>query len=200
MSVSQGVIYKICMYVYFFVVLNLVFICSSLPIVTFPASTAATFGVVRQAIRTGNLDVFKPYWSYFRENMKQSLISGWLIIAIDVFLAWDVYLVLHIQIEFRWVMAVVLIFCFASCSAIFLNIFSLMVHSDISTKQLLTRAAILGVYKPHLTLLNFILLAGLFVLSEHFSFLFFTCLFSVGAYVTYWINHLKLKSMAQPVQ
>ncbi len=58
------------------IMLNLVFVCTCLPIVTIGASSAALYTVIYKMMKKENKQVLKEYWNAFRLNFKQATIIG----------------------------------------------------------------------------------------------------------------------------
>ncbi|GAE07926.1 hypothetical protein JCM10914_4174 [Paenibacillus sp. JCM 10914] len=117
------------------------------PFVLFPA-TAALFTVVRKWVM-GNPDVsvFKTFFSGYKENYKQSMIGGFVYTLLFVIMYVD-YTVYMTQLDgFQLVGIVMLVLLIVLFVSLF-NFFSMTVHYEMKTTQLLKNAVLLTLIRP----------------------------------------------------
>lgn len=72
----DGLIYKLCNYIYIFFISNILWIVFSLPIFTIGASTTALFSVMSKLSNDEDVSVFKDFWKSFKLNFKQGTVIG----------------------------------------------------------------------------------------------------------------------------
>jgi hypothetical protein len=70
----DGKFYTILLFISNFFLLNLLWLVMCLPIITIFPATAAMYGVVRQWIIHKDPSIFRPFFHYFKENFKQSIL------------------------------------------------------------------------------------------------------------------------------
>lgn len=187
----DGFLYRLCTWIYYFALLNVMFLVSCILVVTIPAASAALFGVIRKLIRGDEPSLFREYRKQFVENFKQSLIIGVIMLVIGLFWAEDVRLTFLIHTPMGLYVRSALLLVGLLYFGTLLHVFPLMVHGYFTVKHLLVSAFKLSLYRYHLTLANVIAVVVLFVLSLRFSFLFVFFYFSLATYVTYWLVNRK---------
>lgn len=178
-----------------FLLLNLLWIIFCLPIITIFPATVAMFGVVRHWILHKDYSIVSPFIRYFKENIKNSLLIGflWTVIAGLLFVNFTIassigplqYIVLPITV----ILGIIFLF-----GTIFL--FSVMVHFELTIFHTIKNSIIFSfVYFP-LTLLNIAILVIIFavIIVLPAAFLF---VFSVAAYVIFLLCNIAFKKMQQ---
>lgn len=197
---TEGRLYRICTWIYYFALLNMIFLISCIPIITIYPATAALFGVVRQWRRGNEPSIFNKYRILFAENFKQSLIVGTALTAVGLFLIADFYLLTRVQTGLNMFLFIGLGFVsiLLFCSTVY--IFPLMVNDYYSSKQLVITALKFALYKPHLTLFNLIALGLWLDISVRFTFFLAFFFPSVAAFITYWFAELKIAKLAEKDQ
>lgn len=78
-------------------ILNLIFIVTSIPIVTIGANITAMYYVTIKMVRNEDSYTFKSYFKSFKENFRQSTIIWLILLAAGLFLTWDIYLVNNVM-------------------------------------------------------------------------------------------------------
>ncbi|WP_191567233.1 YesL family protein [Metabacillus idriensis] len=81
MKLTESKLYTFVEVLSSFFLLNLLWLLMCIPIFTIFPSTAAMFGVVREWVIHKDLKVFNPFFRYFKDNFKQSLLLGLVWIA-----------------------------------------------------------------------------------------------------------------------
>ncbi|KKI92393.1 hypothetical protein WQ54_09460 [Bacillus sp. SA1-12] len=187
----DGKLYRICLWIYSFFLLNLLFLVSCLAIITIFPAVAALFGVVREWVNKKEPPIFQTYVRLFKENLKQSFSVGLSITIIVFVLLGDFYLLTIFDTSMN-----LLIFSSVSFISFFFivtvfYIFPLMVNSPYTFKELFITACKFGLYRFSLTVANFIILLCWLYLSITYSFFLVFFFFSVSAFITYWFANLK---------
>jgi uncharacterized membrane protein YesL len=183
---TEGFIYRSCVWIYHFTLLNILFLITCIPIITLFPSLAAAFGVSRQWIKKNDPPIISTYFKLFRENFRQSMIVGLVLIIIGLLLYADFHII--IQFHSATKIALYLFFCFMMVFyiAIILHVFPLMVNGYYSTKQLLVNALKYSFYKFHLTLLNMVCIYMIFFIALKFPVIFVFFFSSICIFLTYW--------------
>jgi uncharacterized membrane protein YesL len=172
-----------------------------IPIFTIFPATAAMFAVVRQWIRQqDSSSVFKPFFFYFKENFKQSFVTGvlWLVVT---------YLIIfNFQMIFAMESSVLktIMLPFLTVFSIFflltsLYLFPVMVHYKLTIKGVLRNAFLLSVSKLHICVLC-LLFIGLAVVLFFMYTLTVLISFSLVAYFMYRVCHNSFPSIQESAQ
>lgn len=191
----DGKLYRICIWIYSFFLLNLLFLISCLGIFTIFPALAALFGVVREWVNKKEPRVFRTFVNLFRENIKQSLSIGILITGVTLVLVGDLYLLTILNTNMN-------LFIFSSVSFVsffffvtVLYVFPLMVNSHYTFKELVTTAFKFGLFRFSLTIANLIILSCWLYFSVTYSFFLVFFFFSVSAFITYWFANIKFSTL-----
>lgn len=72
-----------------FFFLNVLWLITSIPVITFFPATAALFAVVRDWVQGKDSGIVSPFFRYFRENLVQSVVVGLLWTAFGAFIWFD---------------------------------------------------------------------------------------------------------------
>lgn len=191
----DGIVYKVCSWIYNFILLNILYILSCILVVTAFPATAALFGVVRQWVKGNDVNVFQQYRSLFKENLKQSLFIGLITIFVCLFLIADYYTLTLLNTSMKPILFTCLVMVSCCVWATILNIYPLMVNGFYGNKELIINAFKLSFYKPHLTFVHLILTLAWGYVSIRFGFLLFFFSFSAFAFFTYWLIEQKFKKI-----
>lgn len=191
----DGGIYRTLSFLYRCMMLNLLFIVSSIFIVTIPPATAGLFAVTRKFIGGDEPPIFRTFWSAFRENLKQSYVVGivFLLVGLIVWVDLRVFAVKHWA--FGGAAALVLMFIALFAASTLMHIFPLMVHINQTTRHLFTNAIRLNFLKPYLSLLILAASIAWFFVAARFTILFVILFFSIWAYLVYWAVNMKFKAI-----
>src|SRR5690625_14229 len=177
------------------VIINFLFILSSLLIVTlFPALFAMIYTIKNKLANKSSELIryfFKELWKYkFSANLigiPASLIGFSLFYYNYAFMTmetnWNLYL---LPISFT----IFIIYIFFIFQAVFTYI-----HFQMSVKQWIKYSFLFSFYKPHFTLLFGLYLFVIFLLTYHFPILFFLVAFSLPTYGLVYMSLTKLSSI-----
>ncbi len=191
----DGRLYRVGMWLYNFMYLNILFILSCIPIITIFPALAALFGVVRQWRQRKEVAVFSQFKTMFIENWKQSYFVGILFTFISLVLVVDFLFINQMASPYKIIIYVATVFVSFLFVLSFLSIYPLMVNMITTFKGLCISSLRVGLYKIHLTIFCMIILGAWTILSLRFSFLIFFFFFSVSAYLIYWIADLKFAKL-----
>lgn len=191
----DGLLYRICMWLYHFMYLNILFILCCIPIVTIFPALAALFGVVREWRKNEEVAVFSQFKKMFIENWKQSYLVGILFTLICFLLSADFLFLTQMTSPYKTFIYAAAIFISFLTVLSFLSIYPLMVNTITPFKRLFISSLQFGLYKIHLTIFCIIILIAWTILSLYFSFLIFFFFFSISAYLIYWIADLKFSKL-----
>lgn len=177
------------------VLLNVLWVITMLPLVTFFPATAAMFGVVRYRILQKETDgILKSFLKMFKENFKQSFVISIMWSALALFLYFDYRIIDPSSSVRQLILYIILVVGFLLFSSISIYLFPIMVHFELSWKNVIRNAFLFSLMNPVLTVLLLIIVgAG----TALFYFYPVTILFtgSFTAYAMYylcqmWFNQL----------
>ncbi|MCL6439599.1 MAG: DUF624 domain-containing protein [Rubrobacteraceae bacterium] len=167
-----------------FLYLNLLWLVCSVPIITLPASMAAMFGVVREWVKGREPGVTGSFFSFFRENFRQSTWIGFLWALVGVILAVDFAVVRGMGSPVSEILYVVLfVVCFLYVFTL-VYIFPVIVNFEARWSLVIRNALLFSMTGPLVTLaclLVLILAAAAFVFFPLSIFVSG----SVGSYLVY---------------
>lgn len=199
MSDSQNTFMRIMDIFSQFLLLNIIWIVSCLPVITIFPATTALFGVVRKWTASGaESGVFSLYVEKFKENFRKSFIIGliWTFAGIILFI--DAFILL--QNPFSGSEILLSLLLFISILYLFTALFSffMLVHYELSIKQILKNSLFLSLSKFWHSLLCVFVLAAGFMATYFFPF-FLVVIGSLTAFIIYQIQYritLKLPKVS----
>ena len=177
--------------------MSLLWLITSLPIITIGASTAAFYSFSLDAVQDTEGGVWRSYFSAFRDSFKKST-AIWMLqlvlifgLTANLYAAWNFYLAKGI--------IGLGIFSLAICGTLIFTgtcfyIYPIIVYYDFPIKKVITDSFIMAVGNPHVTLSVFVLFIlacfGIFYLSVLFFFwiglaIFFSSYFIWGLFLKY---------------
>ncbi len=192
----DGPLYRVLTFVYRLMVMNLLYLVSCVFVVTIPAATAALFATVRKTVQQEEPAIFRTYLRAMKENMFQSYVVFVLLLVVLAILWLDLRVVTVAHFALKDVSVVLLYIVLFIVFSTAMNIFPLMVHLNQSTKQLFTNALKLNFVKPYLTFANLIVQVAWFLIASRELILVVAFYFSVCAYITYFVAHLRFKALS----
>jgi uncharacterized membrane protein YesL len=192
---TDGIVYRVCSWVYNFILLNILYIFSCILIVTAFPATAALFGVARQWVKGKDVNVFKQYKELFKENLKQSVWIGFLIALVCLFLTADFYTLTLIHTTLKPLLFICLLIVSFIVWTALSSVYPLMVNGFYSNKELIANAFKLSFFQPHITIVQTILSLAWVYLSIRFGVLIVIISFSGFAFFNYWLVNLKFKKL-----
>lgn len=191
----DGIVYRVCSWVYNFILLNILYILSCILVITAFPATAALYGVVRQWIKGNDVNVFQQYRTFFKENLKQSVFIGLISTFVCLFLIADFYTLTLLNTIFKPILFTFLVIVSFCVWVTISNIYPLMVNGYYTKKELIINAFNLSFYQPHITFVHTILSLAWAYLSIRFGFLIIFFSFSGFAFFTYWLTEQKFKKI-----
>lgn len=168
---------------------------------TFFPSTSAMFTVVRKWV-TGETDapLFKTFFKGYRENFKQSILSGLIFSILTYILIIDFYFFNQDGSFIAYIFIAFLVLVFI---ALF-NFFSMIVHYQMKTLQLIKNAFLISIGKPVRSFSTAILACVvIYISAAHFQWLFIFFTGSIIAYIAYWnfnLIYIKLQEQVEEMR
>jgi len=190
----DGLFFRICTWISYFIYLNVLFLLSCIPVLTIGPALAALFGVARYWAKGDEPAILAAYGKLFRENLRQGLLVGAILTGAGFFLLQDTYVLVHTKDYAHPASAVALAVVALLTLSFMLHVFPLMVNRRYSTGNLMVSALGLALYRPHVTLLNVLVVVTLLYacLLRPLLFLFY---FSAAALLTYRLVSGKLAAV-----
>ncbi len=177
--------------------MSLLWLITSLPIVTVGASTAAFYSFTLDAVQDMEGGVWSSYFSAFRENFKKAT-AIWLLqlvlfvfLSVNLFAAWNFYLAKGILGLGLFSLA---LFGMIVCVCTGLYLYPILVSYDFPVKKVITDSFIMAIGNPHVTIsvlvLFFLAGVGIYYVSGVFFFwiglaVFFSSYFIWGLFLKY---------------
>lgn len=174
--------------VYRYLALNVVFLVFCIPVITIPAALAGLFSVSRKFVYSEDPSIFRTFLDGFKENFRQSLAFG-LFLLIAGALLWFDYSLARTY-DSGLLMCIWAIALFASIS-LTVHLCSLLVHMELSVKDLFSNALKISLIKPFVTVFIIVVILAFSYVSFIVPILFFTFFFSVSATITYRLINIK---------
>ena len=135
--------------------MSILWLLTSLPIVTIGASTAAFYSFTLDAVQDGEGAVLRSYFTAFRKNFKNATVL-WLLqliltvfLAVNLFAAWNFYLAKGILGLGLFSLA---LFGMIVCIGTGLYLYPILVSYDFPIRKVITDSFIMAVGNPHVTL------------------------------------------------
>lgn len=182
----DGTLYRMLDKVVNFFFLNVLLILLCIPVVTIFPATVAMFGVVRQWVRKEELPVFKTYFTFFKENFKQSFVLGIIWFGFALLLYYNVTVSLQMAGILKLIMISTLItFCLFF---IFISIFLLpvMVQYKMRFVSLIKNSLLFSVTQLKVTFLSLMII----LLAMAITYLIPITIVFIWSFVAYSIYRL----------
>lgn len=125
------------------IVLNLLFIFSSIPIITIGASLTGLYYVSLKILRGEDPYIWKNYWKAFRQNFKQGTLIWLLAILVFFFLKYDFYVINSQDTTVFAVVRVGLWIVSALLFCVFIYVFPVISHFVCTTRQAIRNALLM---------------------------------------------------------
>jgi uncharacterized membrane protein YesL len=167
-------------------ILNLVWIVACLPIFTIFPATAAMFSVIRQWKLNDENSVIKPFIKYLKINFKQSFIIELFLFPCVMLLVFDFYYILQSDSNIMIYLLIPLFLITILVISMTTFLFPVMVHYQLSIKDLFKNSVILSfIHLPttFLLIMSGIAILGLIYLLPITSII----LFSIGSLINYML-------------
>ena len=142
---EQHIIIRILTHIFDFILLNILWLLTSIPIVTLGAATAALYSVMMSVVEKKEGYIIKDYWKAYCRNFKQSTVVWILLLFLGACLWFDLTLIGVVPGLFRQigtvVLGAVLIFYFMEC----IFVFPLIAKFENSTGNMIKNALLIPV-------------------------------------------------------
>ncbi|WP_375102547.1 YesL family protein [Paenibacillus sp. RS8] len=165
------------------------------PFTVFPAS-AALFTVVRKWVM-GNTDVgtFRTYFQGYKENYLKSMLGGIIYTLMFVIMYVDVTVYMTQMTNFRIVGILMLVLMIILSVSMF-NFFSIVVHYQMSFKQVMTNSILLTIARPIRVFSTLIAAGVLAYIGLRYPALYIICiptLIAMAAFFNFYATYNKLQ-------
>lgn len=168
-----------------FVLLNLIFLLTCIPIITIGPALSALYSVTLQEARGEHGYMLKPYLLAFRENFKKGLILSLLYFIVGAVLLFNLSFWLQLDTTIGNLALVIVTLCTVLYVLSFLYVFALNARFENPLKQTIKNSVLLALSNPKQTVLLFFIPAivgGLAYLTPLFRVLLLLFGFAFVAY------------------
>ena len=194
-------IIRILTHIFDFILLNILWLLTSIPIVTLGAATAALYSVMMSVVEKKEGYIIKDYWKAFCRNFKQSTVVWILLLFLGACLWFDLTLIGVVPGLFRQigtvVLGAVLIFYFMEC----IFVFPLIAKFENSTGNMIKNALLIPVSRlPYALMILFMTGAAIIVtfLNQMTIMIGAVIWSAIGVSVLSYANSLLLVKMLAP--
>lgn len=198
---EQHIIIRILTHIFDFILLNILWLLTSIPIVTLGAATAALYSVMMSVVEKKEGYIIKDYWKAFCRNFKQSTVVWILFLFLGACLWFDLTLIGVVPGLFRQigtvVLGAVLIFYFMEC----IFVFPLIAKFENSTGNMIKNALLIPVSRlPYALMILFMTGAAIIVtfLNQRTIMIGAVIWSAIGVSVLSYANSLLLVKMLAP--
>ena len=175
------------------IIVNLLFIISSIPIFTLGASITALYRITIAIVAGDNPAVFSEYFKAFRENFLHSTIMLLLYAVLSGFFIFEIYMVrTMMEPQYAWAQYPAYFFLFA-LAASSLYSFPLIAWFDAPFKRMLKNSLLLAISNLPLTIMYIVLTAALAYVIYEFTIIPLSFLVFMGISLIAWFYSLFLK-------
>nr|WP_263326317.1 DUF624 domain-containing protein [Neobacillus sp. Marseille-Q6967] len=167
--------------------LNLLWVITMLPLITFFPATAAVFGVVRRRVLQKETEgIFRSFFQLFKENFKQSFVISIIWSALALFLYFDYRIIDPSNSVGQLILYIILVIGILLFSSISIYLFPIMVHFELSWKHVIRNAFLFSIMNPILTILLLIIVAAATALFYFYP----ATIFIIGSFAAYAVYYL----------
>ena len=198
---EQHIIIRILTHIFDFILLNILWLLTSIPIVTLGTATAALYSVMMSVVEKKEGYIIKDYWKAFCRNFKQSTVVWILLPFLGACLWFDLTLIGVVPGLFRQigtvVLGAVLIFYFMEC----IFVFPLIAKFENSTGNMIKNALLIPVSRlPYALMILFMTGAAIIVtfLNQRTIMIGAVIWSAIGVSVLSYANSLLLVKMLAP--
>ena len=198
---EQHIIIRILTHIFDFILLNILWLLTSIPIVTLGAATAALYSVMMSIAEKKEGYIIKDYWKAFCRNFKQSTVVWILLLFLGACLWFDLTFIGVVPGLFRQigtvVLGAVLIFYFMEC----IFVFPLIAKFENSTGNMIKNALLIPVSRlPYALMILFMTGAAIMVtFLNPMTIMIGAVIWSaIGVSVLSYANSLLLVKMLAP--
>lgn len=198
---QEHIIIRILTRIFDLILLNILWLLTSIPVVTLGAATAALYSVLLSAAEKKEGYIVRDYWKAFRRNFKQSTIVWLFLLFLGVCLWFDLMLVYTLPGILRQIGAVILgaVFIFYLMECIF--VFPLIAKFENSTGNMIKNALLIPVSRlPYALMILFMTGAAIIVtfLNQRTIMIGAVIWSAIGVSVLSYANSLLLVKMLAP--
>ena len=198
---EQHIIIRILTHIFDFILLNILWLLTSIPVVTLGAATAALYSVMMSVAEKKEGYIIKDYWKAFCRNFKQSTVVWILLLFLGACLWFDLTFIGVVPGLFRQigtvVLGAVLIFYFMEC----IFVFPLIAKFENSTGNMIKNALLIPVSRLPYALM-ILLMTGAAIMVTFFNqmtIMIGAAIWSaIGVSVLSYANSLLLVKMLAP--
>lgn len=198
---EQHIIIQILTHIFDFILLNILWLLTSIPVVTLGAATAALYSVMMSVAEKKEGYIIKDYWKAFCRNFKQSTVVWILLLFLGACLWFDLTFIGVVPGLFRQigtvVLGAVLIFYFMEC----IFVFPLIAKFENSTGNMIKNALLIPVSRlPYALMILFMTGAAIIVtfLNQMTIMIGAVIWSAIGVSVLSYANSLLLVKMLAP--
>ena len=198
---EQHIIIRILTHIFDFILLNILWLLTSIPIVTLGTATAALYSVMMSVVEKKEGYIIKDYWKAFCRNFKQSTVVWIPLLFLGACLWFDLTLIGVVPGLFRQigtvVLGAVLIFYFMEC----IFVFPLIAKFENSTGNMIKNALLIPVSRlPYALMILFMTGAAIIVtfLNQRTIMIGAVIWSAIGVSVLSYANSLLLVKMLAP--
>ena len=198
---EQHIIIRILTHIFDFILLNILWLLTSIPIVTLGTATAALYSVMMSVVEKKEGYIIKDYWKAFCRNFKPSTVVWILLLFLGACLWFDLTLIGVVPGLFRQigtvVLGAVLIFYFMEC----IFVFPLIAKFENSTGNMIKNALLIPVSRlPYALMILFMTGAAIIVtfLNQRTIMIGAVIWSAIGVSVLSYANSLLLVKMLAP--
>lgn len=167
--------------------LNLLWVITMLPLITFFPATAALFGVVRRRVLQKETEgIFKSFFQLFKANFKQSFVISIIWSALALFLYFDYRIIDPSSSVGQLILYIILVIGILLFSSISIYLFPIMVHFELSWKHVIRNAFLFSLMNPVLTILLLIIVTA----ATALFYLYPATIFIIGSFEAYAVYYL----------
>lgn len=165
---------------------NLLWLISSLPIITIPASTSAMLGVMKDFSEGNEPSVSKGFVSHFKKYLKKSSVIGLFQFLIGFVLVVDLQVIWNLEGIPQYIM--ISLIGLLALTFIFMSfyIYPLLVESDMSYRELIKNSFYLSITRPSTPIIILLFISIIVFVSTFIPFLPILCAFSMISFINYY--------------
>jgi uncharacterized membrane protein YesL len=177
--------------------MSILWLITSLPVVTIGASTAAFYSFTMEAVQDLEGGVWSSYFQAFRENFKRATILWLLQLVLMIFLSVNLYAAWILYLS-KGLIALG-IFSLALCGLLIVTgtgfyLYPILVSYEFPIKKIVADALVMAIRNPHVTISCMILFilagVGIYYISGLFFFwiglaIYFSSYFILGVFLKY---------------
>ncbi|MEH7382302.1 DUF624 domain-containing protein [Bacillus sp. JJ1533] len=166
--------------------LNVLWLISSLPIITIPASTSAMLGVIKGLLEGNEQSLTKAFYRDFKTYFKKASMIGVLQLLIGVVLVADLLVMWNLEGGYRYIMFPLFGLFALTFLSMSLYIYPLLVDFDMSYKELIKQSFYLSTTRPATPIIMFLFISIIIFTWTFVPFLPIICAFSLLGFVNYY--------------